>query len=161
MPTFTDDIAAVRALKTRLATQFATGDYAASYSGYGGVDVILNYDESDEPEHVGKPMILIGVPAGSLSEWSSNAGEFRNVTVELKVYASDFAGAQIGTANPVSSDELLTKDLQNEFYSNYFTWEDLGVLDVQFTPSQLTTQQGSTGDIRTMSHSVSFKYQLS
>lgn len=161
MPTFSDDITAARAVSSRLQTVFASaGTYGSHYSGFGGVDVIQQLDESDEPEHVGKPMVLVGVPIGGLSPWSSHTGNYRDVTTELKVYSSDFAGAQVGTANPVSSDELLTKDLQKEFYSNYFTWEGLGILDVQFTPSQLTTQQGNAGDIRTMSHSVSFKYQL-
>jgi len=155
MTTFTDDIAAIRALKTRLATQFATGDYGAAYAGYGGVDVVLIFDESDEPEQVGKPMILLSLEDGGGSEWSSARDEYRDVTVMATVMASDFSGAQVGTANPVSSDELMSADLLREVQINYAAWRDLGLQNIRIMPQKMSVTENG---IRKTPHRITFSY---
>lgn len=158
MVTFTDDIAAIRALQNRLATQFATGDYAASYSGYGGVDVVFIYDESDVPEHIGKPMILIE-GTGEKSPFSSVNQIFRTITATATIRVSDFDGGQVGTANPVSSDEQLSIDLVKEIESNWQTWQGLGLLMIEIRSGNLRTSadQDKT-PIRETPHVITFHY---
>ena len=157
MPTFTDDIAAIRALKTRLATQFTTGSYGAAYAGYSGVDVVLLFDESDEPEEVGKPMISLSMESGDVSETTASVrSEYRDVAVNAVVIVSDFSGAQVGDANPVASDELLSIDLIKEVRNNYAAWRDLGLEGIKIRPQRMTP--GGESGIRRTPHTITFTY---
>jgi hypothetical protein len=158
MPTFDDDFAAIRALETRLATVFGTGGtYASDFTTYGGVDVKLKTDEDTEPENVGRPLLLIEQESGERDEnWSSAQGEYRRVTALITTYVSDGSGAQQGTANPVTADELLSKDLVKDVEDNYLTYFDLGLADVRITSQRLVKQDGAT--TRRIPHRVSFAY---
>lgn len=155
MPTFTSDYAAIRAIETRLVTVFGT-TYAASYTSFGGVDVKVVTDEDDEPENVGKPLILLEQTSGTDSEISSAQSEYRDVTVTATTYVSDFIGAQVGTANPTASDELLSIDLVKEFDTNYATWRDLGLLGIKFKSGSMAKANDST--TRRISHQITFAY---
>jgi len=158
MPSFTDDIAAVRTLRTRLEVQFASGDYGASYAS--GVDVIMTFDESDEPEHAGRPMLLIWQESGELSSWSSMDGDWRDVAVIAEIRADDFSGTQVGTANPVAVDELLSRDLQKEICGNRAAWSDMGLLNTRIRPQRMVVDEGDeqTAPIRKTQHRIEFKY---
>ena len=157
MPNFTSDYLAIRAMKTRLAALFSTGStYATKYATYGGVDVKLRTDEDSEPENVGKPLLLLEQSSGARGEWSSMAGEYRDVEVTLTSYVSEGSGAQQGTANPVTSDELLARDLVQEFETNYAAWRDLGLQGIMFDSGTLAKADGSV--TRKMAHRVAFKY---
>ena len=157
MPTFSDDYAAIRAVETRLATVFGTGGtYATKYAGYGGVDVKLKTDEDDEPENVGRPLILLEQESGDRSEWSSARDEYREVAISATTYVSDNSGAQQGTANPVTSDELLSKDLVQEIKANYATWRGLGIEGITIGSQRLNRAQGET--VRRITHRISFQY---
>lgn len=157
MPIFLSDYLAIRAIETRLAAAFGTGGvYAAKYATYGGVDVKMRTDEDSEPENVGKPLLLLEQSIGARSDWSSMAGEYRDVEVTLTSYVSDSSGAQQGTANPITSDELLARDLVLEFETNYAAWRDLGLQGIMFDSGTLAKAEGSV--TRKMAHRVAFKY---
>lgn len=157
MPNFSSDYLAIRALETRLATVFGVGGpYAAKYATYGGVDVRLRTDEDSEPENVGKPLLLLEQSSGNRSDWSSMAGEYRDVEAVIETYVSDFSGAQSGEANAVTSDELLSRDLVQEFEANYATWRDLGLEGIAFTSGSLAKGEGDVA--RKITHRVAFKY---
>ncbi len=155
--TFSSDYLAIRVLETRLAESFGDdGVYAAKYATYGGVDVKLRTDEDSEPENVGKPLLLLEQSSGARSEWSSAKAEYRDVEVTVTSYVSDSSGAQQGTANPITSDELLSRDLVIEFQENYATWRDLGLAGIQISSGALAVNPNSTW--RRISHSIQFKY---
>ncbi len=156
MPTFTDDIAAMRAIKTRLSTVFGA---LSKYDTYGGVDVVIAYDESDIPEQVGKPMILLE-GTGQPSSMSAAKDDFRMVTVTATVMATDANGAQVGAANPVSSDEQINSDLQEDIKNNYATWRDLGLLGIDIQTGNMTEGEDSQKrPIRKTAHTITFNYK--
>lgn len=159
MPTFTDDFSAIRALKTRLATVFGTGGtYEADFTSFGGVDVQMKTDEDDEPENVGKPLIVLEQDAAGsgTSQFSSARSEYRDVVVMATTYVSDFSGAQQGTANPTTSDELLSKDLVKEIEGNYAAFRDLGLEGIEIIPQRMV-KDAATG-VRRIPHRISFSY---
>lgn len=155
MPSFANDYLAIRALETRLASVFAT-TYAANYTRYNGVDVRLRTDEDSEPENIGKPLILLEQESGERSDWSSMAGEYRAVTVSATTFVSDGSGAQQGAANPVTSDEQLSRDLVTEIETNYAAWRDLGLQDIRVSSQPLNKTDGDT--VRRIGHRITFKY---
>ncbi len=159
MPTFTDDYAALRAVETRLATLFATGGaYALKYAGYGGVDVKLKTDEDEEPENVGRPMILLEQQSSpDVSELSAASDDFADIALQAMTLVSDSSGAQQGTANPVTSDELLSKDLVFEIRDNYSDWRDLGLYNIRISPGQLV--KGKDETVRRISHRITASYK--
>lgn len=156
MPSFANDYLAIRALETRLASVFAT-TYAANYARYNGVDVRLRTDEDSEPEHIGKPLILLEQESGERSDWSSMAGEYRAVTVAATTFVSHGSGGkQAPVANPITSDEQLSRDLVTEIETNYATWRDLGLQDIRVSSQPLNKTDGDT--VRRIGHRITFKY---
>lgn len=157
MPTFANDYLAIRALETRLATVF-NDTYAANYARYNGVDVKLRTDEDSEPENIGKPLILLEQESGERSDWSSMAGEYRDVAVSASTFVSDSSGGTQGAANPITSDEQLSRDLVTEIETNYATYRDLGLCAVAITAQSLNKAEGDT--VRRIGHRISFTYAL-
>ena len=156
MPTFSDDYAAIRALKSRLLTVFGV-TYVADFVGYGGVDIQIKTDEDDEPENVGKPLILIEQESGDVSEWSSVRSEYRDVTVLATSYVSDNSGAVQGTANPTTSDELLSKRMVADVQSNYAVYNAVGIENIKITPQRLTRVSKEVA--RRIPHRIFFSYE--
>lgn len=152
---FTSDYLAIRALETRLAVIFGIGgEYSLKYATYGGVDVRMRTDEDSEPENIGRPLLLLEQSSGARSDWSSMAGEYRDVEATVTSFVTDASGAQQGAANPVTSDELLARDLVLEFETNYATWRDLGLMNIAISAGSL-----EVGELtRKVAHRVTFKY---
>lgn len=112
---------AATTLQSVLVTDLAAEPHATTFSGYGGVDVILEDDEPDEPDQAGRPYVAVGEPR----EGDSGLGwQWRDVTIPLRVVATDFSGAQTGTANPVGSDTLLSKAITTIVLDRYATFRD-------------------------------------
>lgn len=151
------DFAAIRAIETRLQSVF-NGTYAERYLRYNGVDVKTKTDEDSEPENIGKPLILLDLSSGDRSDWSSAQGEARQVTVDVITFVSDGSGGTQGAANPVTSDECLSIDLQAEFDSNRVAWDSIGINDPSFRPGGLDKREGDT--VRRMRHQIVFHYFL-
>jgi hypothetical protein len=121
MTAITDAHDARTALQSVLAADLAGEPHATTFAAYGGVDVILEDDEPDEPDQVGKPYVAIGEPTEADSEWG---WWFRDVSIPVRVMATDFSGAQTGAANPVGSDTLLSKAITAIVRDRYTTLRD-------------------------------------
>lgn len=155
MPTFADDYLAIRVLETRLQTVL-NSTYEDHYTRYGGVDVKVKTDEDSEPENVGKPLVLLEQESGGRSEWSSVRSEYRDVGVLATTFVSDGSGAQQGAANPITSDEQLSRDLVTEIETNYTAWRDLGLQNIRIASRGLSKAEGEV--VRRIGHLISFSY---
>lgn len=157
MAKFDNDYLALRALETRLQSVF-NGEYAGSYSRYNGVDVRTKSDEDEEPENIGRPLVLLDLSSGDRSDWSSAAGAVRQVTVSATTFVTDNSGGTQGAANPVTSDEQLSRDLVQEIESNRTAWEAAGLYDMQISPGEVN--KGNNTTARRIEHRVTFHYFL-
>jgi len=164
MPTYANDALATRALATRLTTVFTVTN-AANYTGagheYGGVDVVLAVDEDTEEERVGKPYLLIDLQQGMRSAWSAIRAEYRALTVMVAACANDSSGAQSGNTNPITSPELMSRDLIVEIKTNNAAWNALGLegIEVSADKAVLATAADSPGTIA-IPHRVTFHYEV-
>lgn len=158
MATFSDDFTAIRALATYLQSEFA-GTYAANYSRYKGLDVVLRTDEAKESQRVGKPYILIEQESGDRSEWSSLDSEYRMVTAVATATATDKSGAVKGVANPVVGYEQASRDLIDAIHANYATLRGLGLqgIEIQAQRQVSDTNEKSSGEQR-IPHRITFHY---
>lgn len=147
MPTIADAYAAMNVLKTHLRTRL-NADYVSVFAGYGGVDVILEDDEPEDQERVGKPYILLGVQGeDDAPDWGRGVRAF---TVRADVVASEFAGAQTGAANLVGSDTLLASTLREIVRTGYATLRDAGLMAVVI---KARTEQNNDG-IHSNAHEI-------
>lgn len=155
---YTNDNEASRAFIGRVINAITNAPYIAKYEKFGGVDIKFIYDESKTPEFVGKPMILISGTAGN-SEFSSAQTEYRQVMITALTRVTDFIGAQVGEANPISSDELLNDDLMNIVKSDD-SWSDLGMLQIQTTTNAPVTREDENRmPVRETTNQVTFHYK--
>lgn len=158
---FANDYTAIRAIAARLTTLYGTTN-AATYTTYGGVDVVMAMDEDTEAERIGKPFILIDQQDGGVSEWSAGASRYRFVTALVVCCANDFSGAQVGASNPVSSAELMSRDLVHDVTANYGAWRDAGLLGIEINADK-PVQAGAqyTPGTVAIAHRVTFHYEVS
>jgi len=161
MPTFANDYIATRVIATRLTTLYGTTK-AATYSGYGGVDVVMALDEDTEAERIGKPFIIIDQQDGGDSEWSAGGTRYRYITALVACCANDFSGAQVATSNPVASVELMSRDLVADINNNYATWRDAGLLGIEINADrpQVAGGDGNAPGTVVIPHRVTFHYEV-
>lgn len=158
---FANDYAALRTLATRLRSLYGTIN-AATYAGYGGVDVVMALDEDTEAERSGKPFIVIDQQDGIVSEWSAGASRYRFITAQVVCCANDFSGAQVGASNTVASVELMSRDLVHDVTASYTTWRSLGLLGIEVNadrPVQVRGSDEAPGTV-TIPHRVTFHYEV-
>lgn len=162
MPTFANDYLALRALHTRLTTVFTVTN-AATYADFGRVDVVLARSEDTLIEQSGHPCIVIDQQDGTRSEWSDPGTEYRKVTALVACQADDSSGAQSGTANPITSPELLSRDLVTEIKTNIVTWFNLGLMgiEIQADKAIMPTGDDIPAGMTIIPHRVTFHYEVS
>jgi hypothetical protein len=153
--TYSDDSAAIRALLTRLQSQFDSA-YASHYTSYGGVDMVSQQDEPGEPQQVGKPYTVFRQTNGQSSEWAAAADDWRDVELDGTVTVNGFNGGLVGAENPTASDELISKDLVQEFINNRAAWDALGLYDIECRPQSETVREG----VQRTPHRISFRYEV-
>ena len=123
MPTLTSARAGLEILRTQLQ---AVLDGDATFTPYGGADVVLADDEASEEERVGRPYVLLDVEGDVMSSEIMQA-DARDASATFEVVANDFSGAQTGAANPTGSDTLLSGALMDFMRENYAALRDAGL----------------------------------
>lgn len=123
MPTLTNAREGLEIIQTALQ---AALDADATFTPYGGANVVLMDDEATAAESAGKPYIYLNVESDVPSVQVSTA-DARDATVAFDVVANDFSGATTGAANPVGSDTLLSTALMNFMRDNYAALRDAGL----------------------------------
>ncbi len=157
--TYSDGLAAMRTLRSHLQSRL-DADYAATFASYNGADVVLEDDEPQESDRVGKPFALLALASDDVSEESDITGRHRDVAVDVDVVASDWSGAQTGTANPVGSDTLLSRSLCEIIRADYAVLRDLGLMACTFrTTTGERIEESEAGEIHRNPHRITFTYE--
>ena len=163
MPTISDGLTAMRTLQSHLQARL-NADFAATFTdGSGGYlipDVVLEDDEPQDSDTIGKPFAVLALGSDDSSEWSDVRGRMRICVIEADCVASDFSGAQTGTANPTGSDTLLSQAIGSIINDDYVTLRDMGLLGCAFrTNTRERIEATDAGEIHHNPHRITFTYE--
>lgn len=137
---YDDATAVLNALKTFLSDQFG-GTYGAAMAQFGGVDVVLETAEARAEERVGRPCVVLSLLSDDDSQWAGGDATARDIGIETSCEATDFCGAQIGAANPESSENILARALAKIVHRERSSLDALGL--------EMSRYQGGAQTVKT------------
>lgn len=160
---YSDGMAAMRALQEYLQDRLNAdfwNVFIDNNEAYIVPDVVLEDDEPQEADQVGKPYILLSLDRDELSELSDARGTMRECEIEAVCIASDFSGAQVGTGNPIGSDTLLGQALAEIIRDDYTIFRDtLGMQGMAIKAQPEVITQTSSGEIHRNPYRITFVYE--
>lgn len=157
--TYTSGLEAIDELVSQFDGVLST-TYVATFASFGGAEAKSEDKEPTAAEQVGKVLALFKLSADRESEFSAPARPRNDVDVNIRVIATDFNGAVIGTANPTGSDTLLSRTLTAWINANRSTLErNYGLLGIRVRGNEEGIEQSSEGPVKHINpHVVTFTY---